>query len=114
MCTTFIILCSTFRLWFNVDAKDRHRQTPLLKAAERGARLVVWLVVEREDVEANAEDERGRTLLWWVAAYEASCRTEREVRPKVFPQTAMLKDLTEYCTGYARSVFPNFDLAIDI
>ena len=59
-----VYFCSVER---HMDLKDESGRTPLLWAAMNGHETVVRLLIERDDVDVNAEDSDGKTPLLWAA-----------------------------------------------
>ena len=45
------------------DLKDKGGRTPLSHAASRGHKVVVWLLVERDNIKANSKDDYGQMPL---------------------------------------------------
>ena len=53
-----------------VNSQDKYGRTPLSCACENGHKLVVALVLARDDVEVNLKDTGGRTPLLWAVRNE--------------------------------------------
>lgn len=52
---------------FYIDWKDKEHRTALSRAAQNGHEEVVKLLLRRDEVDLNSEDDQGRTPLGWAA-----------------------------------------------
>ncbi|OBT54158.1 hypothetical protein VE04_10305 [Pseudogymnoascus sp. 24MN13] len=72
---------------------DNSGRTPLSRAAEDGSEAVVKLLIERDDVDANSEDNSGQTPLWWaIDSYHIVEESEQEAVVKLLLERNVIPD----------------------
>jgi ankyrin repeat protein len=52
----------------NINAKDDHGDTALIKASHRGHSAIVAELLKHEDLDVNLQDKDGKSALFWASS----------------------------------------------